>query len=406
MNRFLQAIYSKDHHYMPYTMKKNFPKAVAAAILAQNKLIKNTWVIVLVGIHRNVMPKIENNHIRASPGVTGISETNRTDQNGRWNILVHKNNFKSIRKLLTKNIQDWVSNVTPAIQATIPDTFPAPKVYQKNSYNDDDDDSSFGQASYMSSCAQSYASFDNDMDEQFFNPPGKYNSYASALSSTIPTPTGTDVLIPDKRRAVPEAPASPLVAQANATRIDYALLSPDLVGAVQLCGYEPFQQRIKSDHRGLYIDFNTSMLFGNDTQTLGPAALRDFTAKYPANNSTYISAKHAHLTQQGFFGHLARLHSIPNGDHALAERLDANLQISSAAAGNKVKRFYKPWWSQSLTKARAVVDILQRQLSGFKTNTSIRTVLVDRILDLSLDLVLPVTKSDCQDLLATKIITL
>jgi hypothetical protein len=192
----------------------------------------------------------------------------------------------------------------------------------------------------------------------------------------------------------------------GSNRIDYALLSPDLVGAVQLCGYEPFQQRIKSDHRGLYIDFNTSMLFGNDTQTLGPAALRDFTAKSPANNSTYISAKHAHLTQQGFFGHLARLQSLPNGDHALAERLDANLRISSAAAGNKVKRFYKPWWSQSITKARAVVDILQRQLSGFKTNTSVRTVLTDRIINLSLDLVLPVTMTECQDLLATKIITL
>ncbi len=51
----------------------------------------------------------------------------------------------------------------------------------------------------MSSCAQSYASFaDNENDEQFFNPPGKYNSYAAALSAKIPPPTGTEVLVHEK----------------------------------------------------------------------------------------------------------------------------------------------------------------------------------------------------------------
>ena len=43
-----------------------------------------------------------------------------------------------------------------------------------------------------------------------------------------------------------------------------------------------------SDHRGLFLDFDTSILFGNDTQKLGSMATRDFTAKCPANNSKYI----------------------------------------------------------------------------------------------------------------------
>ena len=33
MNKFLQKIFASDHLYMPYTMKKQFPKAVATAIL-------------------------------------------------------------------------------------------------------------------------------------------------------------------------------------------------------------------------------------------------------------------------------------------------------------------------------------------------------------------------------------
>jgi hypothetical protein len=92
--------------------------------------------------------------------------------------------------------------------------------------------------------------------------------------------------------------------------------------------------RFKSDHRGHFIDFNTSLLFGNATQPLGPHAFRDFTAKCPTNNSKDITAKHAHLTQQDFFKHLARLQSLPAGDHLLAERLDTNLRAASKAASN------------------------------------------------------------------------
>jgi hypothetical protein len=228
-------------------MKKNFPKAVAAGIMAQNKLIKNTWVIILVGIPRNVMPQLKEN-IRKSPGITGISETNRTDQSGRWNILVKKANFKSARKHFTKNIQDWVSDLTPELQSSIPDTFPAPKVYQKNSYDDDNDDSSFGQASYMSSCAQSYASFeDNDTGEQLFNPPGKYNLYASALSATVPTPTGTDVLIPEHRRTTRVEQPNPEHVQTNA----YQTMIANLQHEVTIAQLQAEIQTLKADLCGV-----------------------------------------------------------------------------------------------------------------------------------------------------------
>ena len=84
------------------------------------------------------------------------------------------------------------------------------------------------------------------------------------------------------------------------------------------------------------------------------------------------------------------------GDTALAEQLDTNLHKASASAGNKVKRFYRPWWSLSITKARAAVNILIRQISGFQTNTDVRPVLLDRISALSLNLQLPMTIQDCK----------
>jgi hypothetical protein len=206
MNKFLQKIYEDDHSYVPYSMKKQFPKAVATAIFQQNKLLKNTWVIVIVGISREVMIYLENS-IQESSNVIDISDTNRTDKSGKWNVLVQETSFKSVRKRLAANIQQWVLDLPPDVQATIPDNFPPPKVHQKNAYNDDDEDSSYGQASYMSSCAQSYASFDdNEDDEQYYNPPGATNhttqglSYASALSGYQPPPniSPLEVLVPGK----------------------------------------------------------------------------------------------------------------------------------------------------------------------------------------------------------------
>jgi hypothetical protein len=179
------------------------------------------------------------------------------------------------------------------------------------------------------------------------------------------------------------------------SRIDYALISPELVGAVKSCGYEPFHKQVKSDHRGMFIDFDTALLFGNDTHKMSAMAHRDFTAKNRANNSKYISAKFAHLTEQRFFRHLSLLQDKPFGDHLLAERLDKMLIDASEVASKKVRRFYKPWWSLTITKARAIVEVLRRQLSGFKTFTDVREVLLERILELSLDMILPVTKADC-----------
>ena len=81
MNKFLQKLYEDKPLYIPYNMKKQFPKAVATAITKQNQLIKETWVLVLIGIPRELMCELETT-ILHSKGVTGILSTNRTDTTG------------------------------------------------------------------------------------------------------------------------------------------------------------------------------------------------------------------------------------------------------------------------------------------------------------------------------------
>jgi hypothetical protein len=59
MNQFLGKVYADEHVFVPYSMKKKFPQAVARAIQKQNKCIKETWVVILIRITREMMPQLE-----------------------------------------------------------------------------------------------------------------------------------------------------------------------------------------------------------------------------------------------------------------------------------------------------------------------------------------------------------
>ena len=44
--------------------------------------------------------------------------------------------------------------------------------------------------------------------------------------------------------------------------LDYILVSRSLLPFIKACGYEPFLHHINEDHRGMFIDFDATALFG------------------------------------------------------------------------------------------------------------------------------------------------
>jgi hypothetical protein len=167
-------------------MKRKFPQAVAKALLQQNKLMSETYVVVLTGITREAMALLKPT-IMDLQGIIAISDTHRTDNAGRWYILVHEKSFRSVRKTLSKSIHEWFKALPLTIQEPIPVGFGNPQVHKK--YFDDDDDSSSGQASYMSTCAQSYGTIDDYTEGIIYHPPndGPSTSYADAVKRTTTT---------------------------------------------------------------------------------------------------------------------------------------------------------------------------------------------------------------------------
>ena len=79
-------------------------------------------------------------------------------------------------------------------------------------------------------------------------------------------------------------------------RLDYALASPHVQAALQAAGYETFDNRIASDHRGYFLDFDTALLFGSETQQLATRHRRPLSAQNAKQVTSYLRAKHELLS--------------------------------------------------------------------------------------------------------------
>ena len=156
-------------------------------------------------------------------------------------------------------------------------------------------------------------------------------------------------------------------------RIDYALISPELVPMVTVSGYLPFYCRIVSDHRFFYLDFNTQALLG-DPSKLASLPERDIRSKDPTAVTTYVRAKHKHLCEQNFFKRIDELDQLENPDPRLAENLDGAWTQASIHAGKKCRRFRRAWWSTALAKAVEKVKILNIKLANLRKNIDVNVV--------------------------------
>jgi hypothetical protein len=178
-------------------------------------------------------------------------------------------------------------------------------------------------------------------------------------------------------------------------RLDYALASAGVCKALQRAGYEPFNYRIATDHRGYFLDFNTSDLFGSDTQSLANRASRELSSSNHQQVTAYIRRKYEILTACNAFDRAAKLCHL--GDrHAFAERLDKDITAASLTAEKDLPKFGAPAWSVALACARRKVLVLTKHLSSLKTGLDHRSILqhdVDALEDSTFEL--PLTIPEC-----------
>jgi hypothetical protein len=81
------------------------------------------------------------------------------------------------------------------------------------------------------------------------------------------------------------------------TRLDYALATSHVAKALKSAGYEAFNERFHTDHRAYFLDFDTSLLLGTDTQPMSSPAARILKTSNVAQVTQYIRTKYDFLME-------------------------------------------------------------------------------------------------------------
>jgi hypothetical protein len=141
------------------------------------------------------------------------------------------------------------------------------------------------------------------------------------------------------------------------TCIDYVLMDERLVGSIQACRYLPFNHLLISDHRGLYVDVNTTWFFGSDTIPHQQMAVRDYNSKNIHQTAPFITGQYKHLDDHGWFQHVQQIQqciktNTPN--HELVERADNRRIEACQNSGKRLKRYGPTPYSPQLIQMKLV----------------------------------------------------
>lgn len=163
----------------------------------------------------------------------------------------------------------------------------------------------------------------------------------------------------------------PATYQRGTKRLDYALATPSLRSHIRAAGYDPFGYRIPSDHRGMYIDFDTEAVFRHTITPLTSAVRRGFSSKSPGVVNQYVTAKMQYLNDHRFFSRLRHLlaQDAPNDD--LAESLDRDFQRASFHVARKCSRKKCTPWSPQLAEIWATLHYYRLARSALQTSANL-----------------------------------
>ena len=159
MTTLKTAFRSNPRGWVAAKMRYVNPTAFASALHYQNTCLANTYVVPLTHItadqitHLREPLCIKLTEINLTV-IIDIVDTKHTPSTGRYNVMVHKDNFKKVQEYLHTNLQQLVNTYVPEDIPSHPDGPPFVMM------NDNGDDDSSGDESYLSLSAASFASID------------------------------------------------------------------------------------------------------------------------------------------------------------------------------------------------------------------------------------------------------
>ena len=169
MMRCLKDMYRGTNLFLAAKLRYDAPNSFANAIRMQNNYLQSTYVIPLANVTVDILFYIQD-QIKSIEGVQDIVTTRKSKSHGRYHILVEKERFKPIQKILHEN---W-NKLIEKIPSDATSDFESPPTLSTRT-----DDESTGDKSFLSMSAASFASVNTDCVPDAFE---MYTSITSPYS--------------------------------------------------------------------------------------------------------------------------------------------------------------------------------------------------------------------------------
>ena len=124
-----------------------------------------------------------------------------------------------------------------------------------------------------------------------------------------------------------------------------------MAASLVAAGYEAFNERFISDHRGYFLDLDTNVLFGSPTQELASFNRRQLRTSNIKHNTAYIDRLHKLLEAHNVFERAQQL-TYAGDRHSLAEAIDKDMTASCLNAERCLPLFGEAARSIELATAR------------------------------------------------------
>ena len=84
-------------------------------------------------------------------------------------------------------------------------------------------------------------------------------------------------------------------------KIDHILATQGVLDSITACGIEGFGDSVDSDHRGVYVDFDSVVLFGDTTPNLTSMTTRVLDSHIPFYIKKYRRELHEQFMQHNMY---------------------------------------------------------------------------------------------------------
>ena len=172
------------------------------------------------------------------------------------------------------------------------------------------------------------------------------------------------------------------------TRVDYLFVSNRLLPFIIRQGCEPFNARIFSDHRGLFMDISYPGIFDRSPNILAPLSRRGFIYDCTRHVQKYLKFMDQYLKDHNLPTRIQ--HTLEDSrDDAAAESIDRDLTAGFLAVDRLCRSTPRSPWSPALHQAITTKYIISRHLSQLLTHRDMSTSIASLQASLSQPVSLP-----------------